>query len=159
MDLNKPIRPTPGQASAFIDAAVCYTGFECLIWPFGLRSEYPSVHYRGRSTQGGHRLVCELTHGPSPTKDHYAAHSCGNRTCIAPAHLRWATPTENQADRLLHDTHGRGLRHPNNRLTEADVRAIRAKPDQKGVELAVEYNVGATTISAIRSGKIWSWLD
>lgn len=162
IDLSVPIRTSPGRTAAFIDTAVLYAGENCLIWPFALRgrSGYPSVKYPGRpGSRSAHRLVCELAHGAPPTELHEAAHSCGNRICVAPGHLRWATHIENKADQLQHDTLLRGTRHPNNRLTEDDIRAIRVRIDKNGRELAMEYKVGETTISAIRSRRIWAWLD
>lgn len=51
-----------------------------------------------------HRLVCIRRHGPPPTDDLEAAHSCGNAGCVNPRHIRWATRFENAADKKLHGT-------------------------------------------------------
>lgn len=50
-----------------------------------------------------HRLVCEAWHG-RPFPNAVTAHGDGTKTNNKPENLRWATPSENQADRLLHGT-------------------------------------------------------
>ena len=100
---------------------------DCTIWPHNLKpGGYPDVKFERKSTTG-HRLVCRWAHGEPPTPMHEAAHSCGVRACVNPKHLRWATGSENQADRMVHGTAALGESHPSARLTEADVLAIRTR--------------------------------
>src|ERR1039458_3356779 len=76
---------------------------QCIAWPFG-----ESGHgYGAKVSDLGypHQFICRKFHGPEPTAKHEVAHGCGNRICINPKHLRWATHTENEADKLLHGTH------------------------------------------------------
>lgn len=71
---------------------------ECIIWPHGVTtSGYPSM---GAGKPRAHRYVCEQKHGPAPKGRNDAAHSCLNRLCINPKHLRWATRAENMADSM-----------------------------------------------------------
>lgn len=44
-------------------------------------------------------------------------------------------------------------------LTEGQVRQIKARPYDKGVDLAKEFSVRPATISAIRHKRIWSHVD
>lgn len=51
----------------------------------------------GRLIIGLHRLVCFITHGPPPGSQGDAAHSChGAPDCCNPAHIGWATASENR---------------------------------------------------------------
>lgn len=69
---------------------------QCIIWPYGQTDTgYPSM---GAGKPRAHRYVCEQKHGPAPQDKNDAAHSCRQRLCINPKHLRWATRTENMAD-------------------------------------------------------------
>lgn len=52
----------------------------------------------------------------------------------------------------------RGAAHPKSKLTEADIRFIRASGDA-GVRLAAQFGVTATLISNIRNGKVWRHIN
>lgn len=81
---------------------------KCIDWPFKRSTEgYGQVYIAGRLSQAN-RVICEMVNGPPPTPFHEAAHGCGNAACVSPWHLRWATHSENEADKLLHGTHSRG---------------------------------------------------
>jgi len=93
-----------GEPARFLAEALSYTGDDCLNWPFNRSQKgYAQIWQDGRQTLAARR-VCLLAHGPPPTPEHEAAHSCGNGHdgCIAPGHLRWATHAENIADKQLH---------------------------------------------------------
>lgn len=144
------------------NTAVTYDGDECLIWPFGRHKDgYAQGRYPGYSSCRADRIICELVHGAPPSDDHQAAHSCGKGRygCVNPKHLRWATPAENEADKLIHGTIVRGSRHKNAKLTEGDVTAIRAMLGRATHEdIAAIYGVTRSTVSLVASGATWSWL-
>ena len=155
--------PRRGEIAAFIEEAVAYTGSECLLWPFQRNAlGYGLVDFR---TQGGHRLrahriVCERVHG-APLEDRpHAAHSCGNPSCVAPKHLRWASQRENLADRVDHGTMTRGTRQGHSKLTEQDVIAIRAlSAEGMGAKnIAKRYGVRWENIRSIIRRDTWAWL-
>lgn len=123
-----------------------------------------------------HRLVCEAFHGTPPTPKHESAHGDGNRLNARADNLRWATRKENMADCLLHGTlatgprHGRttkpertprGRQHGHAKLTERQVRAIRAADVElgSGRKLAQEYGVSPALICSIRARRVWKHLD
>jgi hypothetical protein len=82
----------------------------CWLWALRLNNQgYGTINVRvapraeRRSPVGFlvHRVACEIFNGPPPTIEHEAAHdpACPHRHCIRPEHLRWATRTENEADK------------------------------------------------------------
>lgn len=145
----------------FRDVVLPFQGDECLIWPYSKdRKGY------GRAVFGGklkyvHREACEHRHGPAPTVIHEAAHTCGNGNvgCCNPLHVEWKTPVENMADTLIHGTHNRGERQGGSKLTEADVRRIKALSGRlTQAQIARDFGVVPSLISQIHSGKRWGWL-
>lgn len=123
----------------------------CLIWPFRLASNgYAQV---GGDRQIPHRLMCEHRHGPAPSPEHQAAHSCGNgdHGCVNQWHLNWRTPAENQLERYEHS----GLTRVS-KLTQIQVEEIRSV---KGKEViawtASRFGVSEANIRQIQSGKTW----
>lgn len=54
-----------------------------------------------------HRLVALTFLGMPPSKNHQVAHNDGNPSNNKLSNLRWATLSENQADRLIHGTSSR----------------------------------------------------
>ncbi|RVI11098.1 hypothetical protein CN206_15340 [Sinorhizobium meliloti] len=150
-----------GEAMRFIhDVAIKYEGSECLLWPFGTiaEREYGAITV-DREQDRAHRYICEFVNGPSPEPDYDAAHGCGNRACVNPAHLSWKTRADNMGDKLIHGTHHRGERCPTVRLTGDQVRRIRSlKGVKTQLELAREYGVARQTITNIQTGARWSWL-
>jgi hypothetical protein len=98
--------------------------------------------------------------GEPPSPQHHAAHNCGNASCVNPYHIRWATPSENQADRVEHGTSNRGERNGQTALTEDQVREIRALDRViSDDEISMRYGVSKSSILNILHGKTWGWLD
>lgn len=150
-----------GGAEAWIREHADYEGDDCLIWPYSrFRNNYGKAEYQGKTTSAA-RLMCTIAHGPPPTQQLEAAHSCGrgHDACVNPKHLRWATKKENAADRAIHGTECRGSERHNTKLTEEAVREIRALlGTQTQASIADKYGVNFTVISAIKRGKTWRWL-
>lgn len=150
-----------GLAIEWIFDHLGYKSDDCLKWPFSTDdSGYGSIRYEDRTTSP-HRLMCILAHGERPTADHEVAHNCGkgDEGCVNPKHLRWATHTENETDKLLHGTHQRGERNHRAKLSEDDVRDIRRLSGHlTRQEIANSYGVHRTTIGDIIRRKRWKWL-
>lgn len=136
---------------------------ECLIWPFHKSADgYARLNGDDLPTHYVSRLVCLEVHGEPPTSDHEAAHRCGKGQfgCVTKSHLRWATPTENKADELIHGTRARGEKAPRVTLTEEQVRYIRnLKGKMPREKLAAEVGVTPPTITRIWTGSRWGWLQ
>lgn len=152
----------PGALDAWIDAHVEYQGAECLPWPFGKSNDgYGRCGPEGAKTIAS-REMCRRAHGEPPTPRHEAAHSCGNGAggCVNPNHLRWATPVENAADKVLHGTVARGTRQGSAKLKEADVIEIRLRAGTASHSvIAADYGVTRETVRDVISRKHWAWLE
>lgn len=145
----------------FYEKVLPYRGDECLTWPYNKNGAgQGSITYEGQRGLVT-RLVCSLVYGPPPTAEHHAAHSCGNGhlSCVAPNHLRWATPKENAADKYIHGTHPFGEAACGVKLTTNDVLYIismRGKVKQK--DLAIKFGVSTPHICSIQKRKFWKHL-
>ena len=107
------------------------------------------------------REVCAAARGAPPTPQHEAAHSCGNGHlgCVSEDHLSWKTHLDNESDKTTHGTLRRGTDVPTNKLTEDEVRTIRAiEPYMSHGAIARYYGVDRKTITHIVNGKSWRWL-
>lgn len=124
------------------------------------RNGYPSVVLCGagvgRVWKSVHVLVLEAFVGPRPT-GHHGAHGDGNPINNAVENLRWATPSENNADKAMHGTQYRGESVGSSKLTADDVRKLRdlRAAGVKNCELTRRFGVCRNTISNITSGRTW----
>jgi hypothetical protein len=77
-----------------------------------------------------------------------AAHSCGQASCVNPAHLRFATAVENAADKNIHGTHRR-------KLSWAQVLEVRNRyaKGETQVAIAKAFGVGRRMIVLITNNK------
>lgn len=147
-----------GTAQIALRAALVSNTDDCVLWPYGrMANGYGRIKVDG-FTHNAHRLVCTWKNGPAPSDTHEAAHSCGNRLCVNPRHVRWATREENMADKIIHGTDPRGESNWSAKLTAEDVREIIAS-NEPGVTLAARFGVCSATISFIRRGLRWKHLE
>lgn len=159
---NRKTNTKQGEAWEFYQSVVIpYEGDECLIWPYNRGSKgYARVKRKGRPIILS-RILCEDIHGPPPTPEHEAAHSCGRGQlgCVTKGHLSWKTSAENAADRLTHGTHRRGERCLQSKLTETQAKEIlNLKGEEPQRSLAKRFGVANSTVAAIHNGTNWSWL-
>lgn len=154
-----PLSYRRNQCEPWLEAHVAYEDDECLIWPFqrSQDSGMPAVKYKGKQGQAT-RVMCELAHGKPPTPEHQAAHSCGkgHLGCIHPKHLRWATPKENAADKIIHGTVVRGEAIRWAKLKDGDVKTIRSlagKVSQS--ELGRMFGIAQGTIGKVVRHETW----
>jgi len=111
--------------------------------------------------EAAHRISYELSIGPIP-QHLYVRHRCDNPPCVRPDHLIIGTQADNIADASKRDRIRHGSTHPEAKLTEQSVEAIRhayAKGDQTEASLASKYDVTWSTISQILRGKTWRRVD
>ena len=151
-------RTRPSARRIWLLDHVNYEGNDCLTWPFALRYD----GYAKLDNTNASHIMCELVNGPPPP-GHQTAHSCGNGhlACINPRHLRWATPVENNADKVLHGTVQRGEKNPKAKLNAASIICIR-RLHEMGVTqklIAIAFGVTATNVSGILKGYNWTHIS
>jgi hypothetical protein len=112
--------------------------------------------------ENAHRVMCLLAHGQPPSIEHVAAHSCGNGAggCVNPRHLRWATASGNEADKVFHGTSNRGERSGSAKLTESEVRSIRSLEGRMTQQdIADKFGVHLMTVNSILRRRNWGWME
>lgn len=157
---TRPMRAPNGTAHATFLALQAQQTDDCILWPYATSGRgYGQIRHDGR-IQPAHRLSCEMAHGPAPSIEAQAAHACRNRHCVNPRHLRWATPAENQGDRIKDGTSNRGTRNRWNKLTESDVWQIRffARGGLRHSDVARHFGVSRRSVSDIAAGVTWGWV-
>ena len=143
----------------------------CWLWTGCVVSRgYGNITIAGK-TMYAHRLSWELHVGPIPDGQ-CVLHRCDTPACVRPDHLFLGTKKDNAADRdfkgrqAFAEKNGhytrpertpRGERCWKAKLTDADVIAIRADK-RRGREIAKEYGIGDSSVSAIRNFKTWRHL-
>lgn len=151
-----------GSVQAFIDGTVLpFTGEDCLFWPFTKAQGRGFARYNGKWGIVT-RHICTALYGPPPDPRSEAAHSCGNGHlgCVNPKHLRWATHTENEGDKISHGTSQHGERNRQAKLTEQEVRQIRSMyPAMSQAQIAKSCGVSQAAVSAIIARRRWGWLE
>jgi hypothetical protein len=128
----------------------------CWLWNRGKsRIGYGMVRYGGKY-QSAHRAYYAHNVGPIPAGA-VVMHTCDEKACVNPDHLKLGTQAENQADMKAKRRSIAGMAAPKGKLTEIDARAIHAS-DESAPTLAKRYDVSPATIYDIRSGRNWPHL-
>jgi hypothetical protein len=80
----------------------------CWIWQKTLSVGYAQKRILGKNWRVHRYVHIILGNNPPPSSKHTVDHSCRNRACINPDHLRWATASEqghNQKTRNIYSKH------------------------------------------------------
>lgn len=133
-----------------------WQGHECLRGPF-TSDGYHRIGGGGQRSDSAHRYMCMVAHGEPPSPDCLALHSCGNKWCVNPQHLRWGTKAENMVDAIRDGDFRLGEDNPQSKLTAEDVHGIRAArrtgATYRQIEAAFPVTRGA--IHRLLHGKTW----
>jgi hypothetical protein len=136
----------------------------------GNGSYYPSWHSDGRKTGRIAHLILRVYAGQRP-RGAYSLHSCDNKACINPDHLRWGTQKENIDEACVRGRmpspplvdQGKRARdgvHPWARLKPIDVKCIRDRLAKGETQqfIAADFGVTFQQISKIKLGQRWAHL-
>lgn len=109
-----------------------------------------------------HRKAWEIINGPIP-EGHHICHHCDNPPCCNPKHLFSGTDKDNVDDMIRKGRarHPKGIEHGSAKLTELQVRQIRASYVPRKVSLrylASVFGVDAKTIRMIVLRRKWKHL-
>lgn len=147
-----------GERMVWLRAHAGFLGNECLLWPFSFNPDgYGAAKWGKRTSITAHRAMCRLAHGEPPSSDHHAAHSCGNRACVNPRHIRWATVSENQMDKHSHGRMPVGEAVHSAKLTTRKVRAMKHMR-RSGLSyqvIAERFGVARSTATRAIVGDYW----
>lgn len=147
-----------GELLAEITAAAQATGDACVLMNAGA-SARPRASLDGVEMNAA-RAVWIIAHG-DPGEAH-VLHTChrGNEGCISIRHLYLGDHDRNMLDMVESGRSARGEKNARHILTAKQVQEIRGhiQNDRPYREIAERYGVKRGTISAIHTGKIWSWL-
>lgn len=107
-----------------------------------------------------HRVAWEIVNG-RPLGDHFACHTCDNKTCVNPFHIYAGDRQTNARDASERGLLGRpqvGQLNANAKLTEENVSKIRSLIAEGWTNTAIAKRFGVThsMISRIRRGRSWT---
>lgn len=150
----KPIPPVTDECVARFYSKTRYNRkTKCLEWTAGKNGGYGNFSYKDVAYLA-HRFSAHI-HGIKLTKkDWVVAHSCDNKICVNPAHLKATTPKGNCLDRDIR------LGPPKSKLSALSVKSIRAHSleGHKNGAIGKRFNVTTKVIRNIVQGKTWRFI-
>jgi len=135
---------------------------ECWEWRGSSTSDgYGRMDYHGKKFLT-HRLVYELTYGSIPD-NLCVLHHCDNPKCCNPTHLFSGTVDDNIRDKIQKKRQSGAIGNKNshckiNDLDVIQIKLLYASGKYYQRELAIQFGITQSTISAIIRGDLWKHL-
>jgi len=131
---------------------------DCWKWTAGKSPSGYGIFQYGKGHQRAHRYSWTL-HYNDPG-DLWVLHKCDSPACVNPHHLFLGTHQDNMNDKVSKNRQIKGEEHGQNKLTENEVRKIRARArcGENQKLLADEFNISISQISHIKRGARWKHL-
>ena len=128
----------------------------CWFWTAAKSDWGYGCFWDGKRLVGAHRWSYEQVHGKLP-RCIEARHTCHNRDCVNPAHIKPGTRQDNANDMVEAERQSKGESRPTSRLKEADVLKIRSeiKSGKAVKQIAREYDIAHSAIRKIKTGQAW----
>lgn len=130
---------------------------ECWVWTANkLKFGYGRFWLNGKTVMA-HRFSYTISHG-DVAEGMNVCHRCDNPSCVNPNHLFLGTHHDNTHDMITKDRDTIiGSKNNNATLTETDIPVIRQRlaNGEMQTEIAKDYGVKKTAISAIKTGRSW----
>lgn len=129
----------------------------CLVWQGSKNPDGYGTTKFLRRTHSVHRLAWIAHKGPIAPGFH-VCHRCDNRLCLEPEHLFLGTPQQNTQDMIAK---GRSAGFGGKRLALDSVATIKRRllNGERVRDLAAEANVSPSTISDIKRGLTWTFVE
>lgn len=137
---------------------------ECWPWQAASTTRGYGIYTRGKLGKRrvyAHRYVYEMLVGPIPD-GMFCMHKCDNPSCVNPNHLTVGTCSDNLRDMVMKGRSSRGEKRWCAKLTEDDVRAIRARYAAGKVsicKLADEYGASLSAVQLVVHHKTWKHVE
>jgi hypothetical protein len=126
----------------------------CWPWRWGTNpTGYGDLRFNDGEHELSHRMAYRIVNGPIEP-GLIIRHTCDNPICCNPAHLIKGTHADNVADRVGRDRSAKGEVNGRHKLTELEVRLIRASP-LSDKYFANRFDVHEDTVRDARRGKTW----
>jgi hypothetical protein len=123
----------------------------CWTWTANTnQSGYGMFAHPARGMISAHRVSWEIANGPISDGAH-VLHSCDNRTCVNPSHMRLGSHDDNMRDMAERE------RSRTTKLTASDVSTIRelARTGRSLRSIAREFRISPGNVGFIIAGKTW----
>jgi hypothetical protein len=130
---------------------------ECWEWKDYKDKDGYGTFWLDGSDRRAHRVAYEITKGKIP-EGKCCCHFCDNPSCVNPNHLWIGTSKENTHDAIKNRIFPMGENHWKSRLTETQIKQIRALRNQEGkslAELSNQFGVTKAHIWQVSVGKSW----
>lgn len=149
---------TLGLPQALEQYVIPVTECGCWVWMGAVDWDNYGVAWNSalKRNARAHRLVYEILVGPIP-KDLKLLHRCDNPCCVNPDHMFIGTTADNNADMRAKKRHGHGETHGMNKISAEKVAEINAATGTHQ-EIADRFGVSKSTVTAVKSGRLWKHL-
>lgn len=131
---------------------------DCWEWTMCRNKNYGMISVGGTKKRGAHIVAWEIANSRTLPDGMVIRHKCDNPPCTNPAHLELGEHADNVGDRVARGPSFKGEGNAMVKLTDDDVRTIRAlcAKGMKQRVVAEQFGVKQANISCIVTRKTWA---